>query len=78
MMLKVSLPSFWGGAEMRRRVWSVDELSAILRAVALAGGDARTLAVLATALGLPVGQGEGERTDERFATVREKSYNMSR
>jgi len=41
---------------MKRRVWSVDELAALLRAVAIAGGDPRTLAILAAALGLPVGQ----------------------
>jgi len=46
---------------MKRRVWSLDELSAILRAVALAGGDPRTLAILSVALGvehaLPDGRG---------------------
>ncbi len=38
---------------MQRRVWSCDELAAILRAVAMLGGDPRTLAAIAVAIGLP-------------------------
>ena len=35
-----------------RRVWTVDEIEAILHAVAVAGGDARTLCAVAVALGI--------------------------
>jgi len=67
---------------MRRRVWSVDELAAILRAVALAGGDPRTLAILAAALGLPVrqsvpaaGDGKEEHASYLFCNDAEICYN---
>ena len=35
-----------------RKVWGIDELLNILKAIALAGGDPHTLAMIAQALGL--------------------------
>jgi len=54
-----------------RHVWTVDEIGAILRAVALAGGDPRTLAAVATALGVePVMTGEREDETRLMAGIR--------
>jgi hypothetical protein len=41
-----------GGATMSRKVWTVDELLNILKAVARMGGDAKTLTAIAEALGI--------------------------
>lgn len=50
---------------MRRMVWSLDELWALLQALALAGCDLRTLAILAAALGLPTPAATGAEAQER-------------
>jgi len=56
---------------LTRKVWTVDEIGAILRAVALAGGDPRTLAAVATALGVePIMTGEREDETRFMAGIR--------
>jgi len=54
-----------------RHVWTTDELTHILRAVAMAGGDPRTLAAVATALGVePIMIGEREDETRFMAGIR--------
>jgi len=48
---------------MRRNVWTLDELLALLRGVAQLGGDARTLAAIAEALGVRAMVKGGEHGD---------------
>ena len=43
---------------MRRQVWTLSELVALLEAVAMLGGDQLTLAAIAVALGVVVKDGE--------------------
>ena len=43
---------------MQRQVWTLSEIKAILQALALAGADVKTLAMIAIALGLKPGLGD--------------------
>jgi len=66
---------------MQRQVWSLDELRGLLKAVALAGGDPRTLVILATALGLPVAgvpaTGDNTPNAERTGELQRRTFLQS-